>query len=131
MKNFVKQNWYKMILASSFFMVSLGFLINSVSPLKASDNFSDFNQSQKLTVPNNSIDAVTVKLSEDQLSKIIPRNSEGNIVVQLSDKQLKMLSPSPVQAVNIEQIRGTSAAYETTSNGFLLGSSSALVVRTQ
>jgi hypothetical protein len=33
MKNFVKENWYKLMIGSSLFIFSVGFFINSVSPV--------------------------------------------------------------------------------------------------
>ena len=36
MKKFVSENWYKLMIGSSFLMVSFGFMVYSVSPAKAS-----------------------------------------------------------------------------------------------
>ncbi len=35
MKTFLTQNWYRLILATSLFIFSLGFFISAVSPVKA------------------------------------------------------------------------------------------------
>jgi hypothetical protein len=37
MKNFVKENWYKLMIGSSLFIFSVGFFINSVSPVYSSN----------------------------------------------------------------------------------------------
>jgi len=38
MKKFVSENWYKLMIGSSLLMASFGFMVYTVSPLKASDN---------------------------------------------------------------------------------------------
>lgn len=104
MKHFIKTNWYKMMIGTSCLMASFSFLINTISPARATVN--NTNSSEYRTVP---------------------LNSDGTLTVKLSDEQLKMIIPPPIQSINIEQVRGKSAAYEIIHSGFL-GSNNALSV---
>lgn len=38
MKNFVKENWYKLMVGSSMLMVSFGFMMYAISPAYSSNN---------------------------------------------------------------------------------------------
>ena len=83
MKNFVKENWYKLMIGSSLFIFSVGFFINSVSPVYSSNTDKNNNSlkvlpnNQKvIQVPVNEDGSVNVKLSEEQLKKI--RDPKGN-----------------------------------------------------
>ena len=38
MKNFVKENWYKLMVGSSMMMASFGFMIYAISPAYSSNN---------------------------------------------------------------------------------------------
>jgi hypothetical protein len=51
MRNFVKENWYKLMIGSSMMMVSFGFMIYAVSPAYSSnnDNKVEIPSSQKTT----------------------------------------------------------------------------------
>ena len=83
MKNFVKENWYKLMIGSSMFIFSVGFFINSVSPVysintdKTNNSLKVLPNNQKLIqVPINEDGSVNMKLSEEQMKEI--RESKGN-----------------------------------------------------
>ena len=83
MKNFVKENWYKLMIGSSLFVFSVGFFINSVSPINSSNSDKTNNSlkvlpnNQKvIQVPVNKDGSVNVKLSEEQMKEI--REPKGN-----------------------------------------------------
>ncbi|MBM3431234.1 MAG: hypothetical protein FJX99_09635 [Bacteroidetes bacterium] len=82
MKNFVKENWYKLMIGSSLFVFSVGFFINSVSPVYSSNTdkettFKELPNNQKvIQVPVNEDGSVNVKLSEEQMKEI--RKPQGN-----------------------------------------------------
>lgn len=61
MKNFFKQNWYKLMVGSSLMMASFGFLILAISPAY-SGNYenSGRNQSNQFTNSNTSANGVIV-----------------------------------------------------------------------
>jgi len=77
MKNFVKENWYKLMIGSSLFIFSVGFFINSVSPVYSS-NTDKTNNSLKV-LPNN------------QKVIQVPVNEDGSVNVKLSEEQMKEL----------------------------------------
>ena len=81
MKNFVKENWYKLMIGSSLFIFSVGFFINSVSPVYSS-NTDKTNNSLKV-LPNN------------QKVIQIPVNEDGSVNVKLSEEQMKELKLKP------------------------------------
>ena len=77
MKNFVKENWYKLMIGSSLFILSVGFFVNSVSPvysINADKNNNSLkvlpNNQKVIQVPVNEDGSVNVKLSEEQLNSI-------------------------------------------------------------
>jgi hypothetical protein len=83
MKNFVKENWYKLMIGSSLFIFSVGFFINSVSPVYSSNTDKNNNSLKVLPnnqniiqVPVNEDGSVNVKLSEEQMKEI--REPQGN-----------------------------------------------------
>jgi hypothetical protein len=41
MKKFLSENWYKLLIGSSFFMFSLGFMVQSISPAVAFNPVKD------------------------------------------------------------------------------------------
>lgn len=78
MKNFVKENWYKLMIGSSMMMASFGFMIYAISPA--------YSNSDKET---------TLKeLSNNQKVIQVPINSDGSVNVKLSEEQIKELKPS-------------------------------------
>ena len=76
MKNFLKENWYKLMIGSSLFIFSVGFFINSVSPVYSiTDNTNNSlkvlpNNQKVIQVPVNEDGSVNVKLSEEQIKEI-------------------------------------------------------------
>jgi hypothetical protein len=81
MKNFVKENWYKLMIGSSLFIFSVGFFINSVSPVYSSN--SDKNNNSLKVLPNN------------QKVIQVPVNEDGSVNVKLSEEQMKELKSKP------------------------------------
>ena len=95
MKKFLTENWYKLMIGSSMLMASFGFMVYSISPAMASDNrLSD--------------GTVSVRLSDEQLDKIIPKNEDGSVNVSLTQEQLDELTA--IQDVNLQQIVGRTVA---------------------
>ena len=108
MKKFVSENWYKLMIGSSLLMASFGFMVHSVSPAMADDNNQKLNvNSNYKLVPTNADGSIDVKLSDEQLDKIIiPKNADGSINVMLTDKQVKMMAPPAIQSINIQKVGG-------------------------
>ncbi len=52
MKNFVKDNWYKLMIGSSMMMASFGFMIYAVSPVYANKDQKNTEKSPKVTNSN-------------------------------------------------------------------------------
>jgi hypothetical protein len=75
MKNFVRENWYKLMIGSSLFIFSVGFFINSVSPVYSSN--SDKTNNSLKVLPNN------------QKVIQVPVNEDGSVNVKLSEEQIK------------------------------------------
>ena len=81
MKNFVKENWYKLMIGSSMTMASFGFMIYAISPAysnpdKEKTTLKDLPNNQKvIQVPVNADGSVNVKLSEDQMKELKPPNA--------------------------------------------------------
>jgi hypothetical protein len=80
MKNFVKENWYKLMIGSSLIIFSVGFFINSVSPVYSSN--TDKNNNSLKVLPNN------------QKVIQVPVNADGSINVKLSEEQLTEIKDS-------------------------------------
>ncbi len=80
MKNFVKENWYKLLIGSSLFIFSVGFFINSVSPVYSSN--TDKNNNSLKVLPNN------------QNIIQVPVNDDGSVNVKLSEEQMKEIRES-------------------------------------
>jgi hypothetical protein len=85
MKNFVKENWYKLMIGSSLFIFSVGFFINSVSPVYSS-NTDKTNKSLKV-------------LPKNQKVIQVPVNEDGSVNVKLSEEQMKELKSKPMDKI--------------------------------
>jgi hypothetical protein len=110
MKKFVSENWYKLMIGSSFLMASFGFMVHSVSPAMADDNNQKFNvNSNYKLVPTNADGSINVKLSDEQLDMIIPKNEDGSINVKTA--------PGATMDVNLMTIRGGLIGRKVNSNG--------------
>ena len=109
MKNFILTNWYKLMIGSSLFMASFGFMIYSVTSVNAKDLISSKLNPNYQSIPINSDGSISLKFSDDQLDKIIPKNEDGSINIKLSEQQLKTLQPNTVQEVDIQMINGRQA----------------------
>ena len=103
MKNFVKENWYNLMVGSSLFIFSVGFFINSVSPAYSS-NTDKTNNSLKV-LPNN------------QKVIQIPVNEDGSVNVKLSEEQIKELKSKPMDKIGSYYYIGCgSGIYRTSSS---------------
>ena len=102
MKNFVKENWYNLMVGSSLFIFSVGFFINSVSPAYSS-NTDKTNNSLKV-LPNN------------QKVIQIPVNEDGSVNVKLSEEQMKELKSKPMDRIGDRYYIGTGNGIYYTDN---------------
>jgi hypothetical protein len=102
MKEFLSTSWYKIMMGTSVLITSTALLIYSVSSAVAKDpvRYNPTYISPQSNAP------VFVRLSDDQIDKIIPKNEDGSINIRLSEVQMKALSAQDVQKVDIQQIRG-------------------------
>lgn len=116
MKKFIIENWYKLMIGSSLFMASFGFMVHSLTPANAKGLNTEPAILNYEKVPVNADRTISVKLTDEQLNKIIPKNDDGSINIRLSEKQLKAITPPAIQDVNIQQVRGHSASINYTSN---------------
>jgi hypothetical protein len=99
MKKFLGENWYKLMIGSSLLMFSFGFMVQSISPAFA-DNYDDkINKFYR-----NNDGSINVRLSDDQLNKIIPKNADGSLNV-------KLINDAPME-INLTEIRGYPVAYK-------------------
>ena len=89
MKNFLKENWFKLMTGTSMLVFSFAFLLYAVSPSYA--NYT------KEETPSKSDYA------------LVPLNKDGSINIKISEEQLNEIKPPALQSVNIQQIRGVTA----------------------
>lgn len=110
MKKFVSENWYKLMIGSSFLMASFGFMVHSVSPAMADSKNQKLNLiSNNRLVPTNTDGSINVKLSDEQLDKIITKNEDGSINVKMAQ--------NTIMDINLQQITGQKVAKKTADNG--------------
>ena len=102
---FLKENWFKLMTGTSMLVFSFAFLMYAVSPSYA--NYT------KEETPSKSDYA------------LVPLNKDGSINIKISEEQLNEIKPPAIQGVNIEQVRGVTAAasesYAAGSRRFRLG----------
>ena len=86
MKNFLKENWFKLTTGTSMLVFSFAFLLYAVSPSYA--NYT----------------------KEETLSKsdyaLVPLNKDGSINIKISEEQMSEMTAT--QDINIAQIEGQS-----------------------
>ena len=87
---FLKENWYKLMTGTAMLIFACGFFIYAVSPSYA--NYT------KEETPSKSDYA------------LVPLNKDGSINIKISEEQLNEIKPPAIQSVNIQQVRGTTAA---------------------
>ena len=118
MKTQILQNGFKLMMGLSALILSVSFLMRSIMPAQASQG-----NSKIMMVPVNADGSITVKLSDEQLGKIIPKNADGSINVRLA--------PNAITDVNVKQIDGkqiaTITSYSTGKAGFLVGTCSGTI----
>jgi hypothetical protein len=93
MKYFVKENWYKLMIGSSLFIFSVGFFINSVSPVYSS--YSDKTKNSLKVLPNK------------QKVIQVPVNDDGSVNVKLSEEQMKELKSIPMDKTPLVKSSGS------------------------
>ncbi len=108
MKNFVKENWYKLMIGSSMMMASFGFMIYAVSPA--------YSNSEKTEINNRAI-------SNNQKVIQVPINEDGSVNVKLSEEQMKELKSKPMDNIGGKYYIGTGNGiyYTTNSNPCIQG----------
>ena len=87
MKTFLSHNWYKLMIASSFLIFSIGFLLYAISPSYANTN------EEKVNTP-----------SRNYVN--VPVNADGSVNIRLSEEQLKKIMPNALQDVRLQDISG-------------------------
>lgn len=128
MKNFINQNWFKLLVGSSLLIMSLSLFIFSISTLNASSPRSlDANKTYSM-IPINPDGSISVKLTETQIDNIIPKNPDGSINVKFSESQLKKMETPLIQSVNIQEIGGISAAFSYFNSKRFNGGRAALIM---
>jgi len=93
------------MIGSSLLMASFGFMIRSVTSANA-EGLSNMAASSNYQIPINEDGSISVKLSDEQLNKIVPKNEDGSITIKLSKEQLHALTPNAVQDINLVKIKG-------------------------
>ena len=93
---FLKENWFKLMTGTSMLVFSFAFLMYAVSPSYA--NYT------KEETPSKSDYA------------LVPLNKDGSINIKISEEQLNEIKQPAIQSLNIEQVRGTTAASYWQSN---------------
>ncbi len=64
MKNFVKENWYKLMIGSSMMMASFGFMIYAISPAYSNSD-KDNTEIKNTGIPNSPVGTNGVKLGRE------------------------------------------------------------------
>jgi len=90
MKNFLKENWFKLMTGTSMLVFSFAFLMYAASPSYANYTNEETPSKRDYT--------------------LVPVNKDGSINIKLSEEQLNEIKPPAIQSVNIQQDRGKRAA---------------------
>lgn len=109
MKNFVAENWYKLMIGSSLCMASFGFMVHSLTSATAKTHANEPTYANLNMVPLNADGTISIKLTEEQLNRIVPKNEDGSINIRLSEQQLASIAPVDVQQVDIVAVGGKEA----------------------
>ena len=73
MKNFLKENWFKLMTGTSMLVFSFAFLMYAVSPSYANYTKEETpSKSDYALVPLNKDGSINIKISEEQLNEIKP-----------------------------------------------------------
>ena len=70
MKNFLKENWFKLMTGTSMLVFSFAFLMYAVSPSYANSSKETPAKSDYALVPVNKDGSINIKISEEQLEKL-------------------------------------------------------------
>lgn len=99
MKQFLSTHWYYFMIGVSALMLSLGFLIYSITTAFAHPTGPLLQGQRSVAMPLNADGSITVRLSDEQIDKLIPKQADGSIKVTWG-------APSEKINVNIEEIGG-------------------------
>ena len=69
---FLKENWYKLMTGTAMLIFACGFFINTVGPSYASQTVNSPSNKDYALVPLNKDGSIDIKISEEQLEKLIP-----------------------------------------------------------
>lgn len=82
MKNFLKENWFKLMTGTSMLVFSFAFLLYAVSPSYANYTKEETpSKSDYALVPLNKDGSINIKISEEQLNEIKPPATQSVIIV--------------------------------------------------
>ena len=98
MKNFLKENWFKLMTGTSMLVFSFAFLLYVVSPTYANYN--------KEETPSKSDYA------------LVPLNKDGSINIKISEEQMSEMTAT--QDINIAEISGGPVSYTYSSGKKIL-----------
>jgi len=70
MKNFLKENWFKLMTGTSMLVFSFAFLMYAVSPTFANSSKETPSKSDYALVPLNKDGSINIKISEEQMSEM-------------------------------------------------------------
>jgi len=80
MKNFLKENWFKLMTGTSMLVFSFAFLMYAVSPSYANSSKETPAKSDYALVPVNEDGSINIKISEEQLNEIKPPATQNVII---------------------------------------------------
>ena len=81
MKNFLKENWFKLMTGTSMLVFSFAFLMYAVSPSYANYTKEEMpSKSDYALVPLNKDGSINIKISEEQLNEIKPPATQDVIL---------------------------------------------------
>ena len=81
MKNFLKENWFKLMTGTSMLVFSFAFLMYAVSPSFANSSKETPAKSDYALVPLNKDGSINIKISEEQLNEIKPPATQNVSIV--------------------------------------------------
>ena len=81
---FLKENWYKLMTGTAMLIFASGFFIYAVSPSYASYNGNSPSKSDYALVPLNKDGSINIKISEEQMTKLMSPTSGTQKVMIMS-----------------------------------------------
>ena len=90
MKNFLKENWFKLMTGTSMLVFSFAFLLYAVSPSYANYTKEETpSKSDYALVPLNKDGSINIKISEEQLNEIKPPASMDVDIMKIGGEWLR------------------------------------------